>query len=68
MPVQTRDRVLLVILLLAALGPFAQAGDIPAVLGLKAQAAVYDGWLSTRLDKLSRARIDVRSFFSEVSS
>ena len=52
MPVRTRDRVLLVILLLAALGPFAQAGDTPAVLGLKDQAAVYDGWLSTRLDKL----------------
>ncbi|MCX6574594.1 MAG: M24 family metallopeptidase [Candidatus Aminicenantes bacterium] len=52
MPVRTRDRVLLVILLLAALGPFAKAGDIPAVLSLKDQAAVYDGWLSTRLDKL----------------
>ena len=52
MPVRTRDRVLLVILLLAALGPFAKAGEIPAVLSLKDQAAVYDGWLSTRLDKL----------------
>ena len=52
MPVRTRDRVFLVILLLAALGPLAKAGDIPAVLGLKEQAAVYDGWLSKRLDKL----------------
>jgi Xaa-Pro aminopeptidase len=52
MPVRTRDRVLIVILMLAALGPFAKAGDIPAVLSLKDQAAVYDGWLSTRLDKL----------------
>jgi Xaa-Pro aminopeptidase len=52
MPVRTRDRVLLVILLLTALGPFAMAGDMPAVLSLKDQAAVYDGWLSTRLDKL----------------
>jgi Xaa-Pro aminopeptidase len=52
MPIRTRDRVLLVILALAALVPFAKAGEIPAVLGLKDQAALYDGWLSTRLDKL----------------
>jgi Xaa-Pro aminopeptidase len=52
MSVRTRDRILLLILLLAAFGLFAKAGEIPAVLGLKEQAAVYDGWLSTRLDKL----------------
>jgi Xaa-Pro aminopeptidase len=44
--------ILIGILLLAALAPAAKAGDIPAILGLKEQAAVYDGWLATRLEKL----------------
>jgi Xaa-Pro aminopeptidase len=39
-------------LVLAVLAPIATAGEIPAVLGLKEQAAVYDGWLSVRLNKL----------------
>jgi Xaa-Pro aminopeptidase len=37
---------------LAVLAPIATAGEIPAVLGLKEQAAVYDGWLSVRLNRL----------------
>jgi Xaa-Pro aminopeptidase len=44
--------VLVVILLTAVVVPAAGAGEIPAVLGLKEQAAVYDGWLSVRLSKL----------------
>jgi len=39
-------------LVLAVLAPIATAGEIPAVLGLKEQAAVYDGWLSVRLNRL----------------
>lgn len=44
--------ILIGILVLAVLAPAAKAGDIPAILGLKEQAAVYDGWLATRLEKL----------------
>jgi len=50
-----RRHILIIIigfLALASLGPIATAGEIPAVLGLKEQAAVYDGWLSVRLNKL----------------
>lgn len=44
--------VLLGILILAGILSSAKAGEIPAVLSLKEQAAVYDGWLSVRLEKL----------------
>jgi Xaa-Pro aminopeptidase len=44
--------VLIGVLLAAALGPVAQAGQIPAVLSLKEQAAVSDAWLATRLNTL----------------
>lgn len=40
------------ILVVASFVPAAAAGEIPAVLSLKEQAAVYDGWLSARLEKL----------------
>src|SRR5665647_3301123 len=52
MSVRIRHGVLIGIFLLTALGPFVGAGEIPAVLSLKAQAAVYDAWLPARLDKL----------------
>src|SRR5512136_2556212 len=38
--------------LLAGITPLTGAGEIPSVLRLKEQAAVYDAWLSARLDKL----------------
>jgi Xaa-Pro aminopeptidase len=44
--------VLIGILLWTALAPALKAGEIPAILGLKDQAAVYDRWLDTRLEKL----------------
>ena len=47
-----KSRVLVVIAGFALLTPFVRAADGPAVLSLKEQAAVYDGWLSQRLDKL----------------
>lgn len=42
----------------------AAAGQTPAILGLKEQAAVYDGWLTTRLEKvlpeiMRREKIDL---------
>lgn len=43
---------LMVACVLAALVSSIRAGEIPAVLTLKEQAAVYDGWLSVRLNKL----------------
>jgi len=54
---RNRTRILLGFLLFSSLlpvfaGSAAQAGKTPAVLSLKEQAAVYDGWLSSRLDKL----------------
>jgi hypothetical protein len=52
MPARIRDRFLLALLLVSALAPLARSGGVPALLGLKEQAAVYDAWLSTRLDKL----------------
>jgi Xaa-Pro aminopeptidase len=52
MPARILDRVLLIPLLLAALALSARSGDVPALLSLKEQAAVYDGWLTKRLDKL----------------
>jgi Xaa-Pro aminopeptidase len=44
--------------------PLARAGQVPAVLGLKEQAAVYDGWLAARLDNvlpevMRREKIDL---------
>ena len=44
--------LLAAILVLACLAPIASGGDIPAILSLKEQAAVYDGWLSARLEKI----------------
>jgi Xaa-Pro aminopeptidase len=44
--------VLIGILILTALAPAAKAGEIPAILGLKDQAAAYDGWLAARLEKI----------------
>ena len=44
--------ILSVILVLAWFAPPARGNDYPAVLSLKEQAAVYDGWLSVRLNKL----------------
>ncbi len=44
--------IVTVVLLLAIFAPAARPAEVPAVLGLKEQAAVYDGWLSKRLDKL----------------
>ena len=52
MPARIRDRVLIVLILVSVLAPTARSGEIPAVLGLKEQAAVYDAWLTKRLDKL----------------
>ncbi|MGZ5487294.1 MAG: M24 family metallopeptidase [Candidatus Aminicenantales bacterium] len=52
MSVRIRHGILMAIFLLTALGPYVGAGEIPAVLSLKAQAAVYDAWLPARLDKL----------------
>ncbi|RPJ01387.1 MAG: M24 family metallopeptidase [Candidatus Aminicenantes bacterium] len=47
-----RSNILIAILTLAAFAPVAKPAEIPAVLGLKEQSAVYDGWLSARLDRL----------------
>ena len=44
--------VLIGITVLACLASIARGGEIPAVLNLKEQAAVYNGWLSVRLEKL----------------
>ena len=44
--------ILIGILLLTCLAPIAKGSEIPAVLSLKEQAAVYDGWLSVRLEKI----------------
>jgi len=52
MPNQVRRGLLTVLLLLAVFPPAASAGRIPAVLGLKEQAAVYDSWLRARLTTL----------------
>jgi len=53
-----------VVLVLAALAPAARAASIPAVLGLKEQAAICDGWLRIKLDKvlpelMRREKIDM---------
>jgi Xaa-Pro aminopeptidase len=52
MPARIRDRVVLALLLVSALAPQARSGEIPAILGLKEQAAVHDAWLTARLEKL----------------
>src|SRR5512136_504230 len=59
-----RGNILIGILLLAALAAAARATPIPAVLGLKEQAAICDGWLSVKLNKvlpelMRRERIDM---------
>lgn len=40
------------IMVLACLALLARGSDIPAVLSLKEQAVVYDGWLAVRLEKI----------------
>jgi Xaa-Pro aminopeptidase len=45
-------RIIFLGLLLAALAASVSAAEIPAILGLKEQAAVYDAWLSRRFDTL----------------
>lgn len=52
MTVRKRLGILVIAAALVGITPFLKAGEIPAVLSLKEQAAVYDGWLSARLDKL----------------
>ena len=52
MTTKTTARTLVLLLILAGLAPLAAAGEIPAVLDLKEQAAVYDGWLTVRLEKI----------------
>ena len=52
MSLRIRRSVLIGIFLLTSLGPIVGAGDIPAVLSLKEQAAVYDAWLPARFDRL----------------
>jgi len=59
-----RSNILIAILTLTAFAPVAKPAEIPAVLGLKEQASVYDGWLATRLDKflpdlMRREKIDM---------
>lgn len=44
--------ILAAILVLACFAPVAKGSEIPAVLSLKEQAAVYDGWLSVRLENI----------------
>ena len=44
--------ILAVLGLLSCLAPAASGHDTPAVMGLKEQAAVYDGWLASRLSTL----------------
>jgi Xaa-Pro aminopeptidase len=46
------NTIITAVLLLGIFAPAARPAEFPAVLGLKEQAAVYDGWLSKRLDKL----------------
>ena len=61
----TRSRALgFSIIFLFLTGAAAAAGQTPAILGLKDQAAVYDGWLTTRLEKvlpeiMRREKIDL---------
>ncbi len=52
MSLQIRNMIITAMLLVATSIPAAEAANVPAVLGLKAQATVYDGWLSARLDRL----------------
>jgi Xaa-Pro aminopeptidase len=52
------------LIVLAVLVPAASGRDVPAVLSLKEQARVYDGWLAARLDSIlpeimRRERIDM---------
>jgi len=51
----TRKRALrfsIILWILTAAVTLAAAGQMPAILSLKDQAAVYDGWLRTRLEKI----------------
>jgi len=64
MTTRTTSRALAFLLIVAGLAPLAAAGQIPAVLDLKEQAAVYDGWLTVRLEKflpelMRREKIDM---------
>lgn len=49
---RTESLIFLGFLVLACLAPPVRGDDYPAVLSLKEQAAVYDGWLSVRLEKI----------------
>jgi Xaa-Pro aminopeptidase len=56
--------LLAILIILASVAPAASGGDGPAVLSLKDQARVYDGWLRERLTTLlpelmRRERIDM---------
>ena len=44
--------IITVVLVMATFVPAARSAEVPAVLGLKEQSAIYDGWLSARLDRL----------------
>lgn len=64
MPTRLRRSLLIGLIFLAGLGPAAKAARIPAVLGLKDQAAICDGWLKVKLDKvlpelMRREKIDL---------
>lgn len=64
MPRRLLMSLLLGVLVLAALGPAVEAAAFPAVLGLKEQAAICDGWLKVKLDKvlpelMRREKIDM---------
>ncbi len=52
MKIRKFPSLLMVALVFAGAVPSMGGRERPSVLGLKAQAAVYDGWLSARLDKL----------------
>jgi len=49
---RTTSGILAAFIALACLGPAAAGHDYPAVLSLKEQAALHDGWLSVRLNTL----------------
>jgi hypothetical protein len=52
MSVRIRRLTLIGLFLICTLGPALKAAEIPSLLGLKDQAAAYNAWLGTRLDKL----------------
>lgn len=52
MSIRTRRLALIGLFLLGSVGPSLPGADIPAILSLKEQAAVYDGWLAARYERL----------------